>query len=170
MGNEKFYCWPDWMPKAQANAYSYEPTDRRSKTDMEVGSVLRVNFDTDESSLTCTLILNAVQAQWFEIFEKNLLNQGAAWFQMPVQTGGCVEWHTVRFAQRPKASWKSPHYTQYDLKLDLWQRELSMCMELEELLLCQSPTQIRNSALNLKDFWMSLKKLQIPTFLISETA
>lgn len=167
---EKFYCWPKWLPKAQQSGYSYEPTDRRTRTDMEVGSVLRVNYDTDETTLNCMLILNAVQAQWFEKFERELINQGATWFQMPIQAGGCIEWHTVRFASRPKASIMAPHYTQYDLKLDLWRRELSICMELEELMLCLSPEEIRGAASECRTFWMSLKKLQAPTWVVSESA
>lgn len=167
--SEKFYCWPDWMPKAQSNGYGYEPTDRRAKTEMEVGSVLRVNFDTDETTLDCTLILNAVQSQWFEKFERNMLNQGAKWFQIPIQIAGCIERHTVRFAARPKAgNLIGPYHTTYTLKLDVQKRDLPICDEIMDLLLCVSPDELRKTARNLREFWMSLKKLQSPTWIVDE--
>lgn len=167
---EKINCWPAWMPKAQQTSYSYNPVDRRTKTDMEVGSVLRVNFDTDETTLNCQLILNRVQSQWFEVFERNLQNQGAKWFRMPIQIAGCIEWHTVRFAARPKSSIMAPHYTQYDLTLDIWKRDLELCPELADFLFCISPDEFISSVDRTRIFWMSLQKLQIPYFLIEETA
>lgn len=163
-------CWPSWMPLAQQTSYSYNPTDRRTKTDMEVGSVLRVNYDTDETTLNCQIILNRVQSQWFEIFERNLQNQGARWFRMPIQIAGCIEWHTVRFASRPKASIMAPHYTRYDLQLDIWKRNFALCPGVAEFLLCHTPEDLISVVPLLRDFWMSLKKLQIPTFLLDEYA
>lgn len=167
---DKLYCWPDWMPKAQSNGYGYEPTDRRTKTDMEVGSVLRVNYDTDETSLDCTLVLNSVQAQWFEKFERDTLNQGAHWFQMPIQIAGCIEWHTVRFTSRPKAgSLIGPYHTTYTLKLDVQQRDLKLCDEVLELFLCVPPQDLLDAVKHSRDFWMGLKTLQKPEWIIAET-
>ena len=164
---EKFYCWPDWMPKAQRSSYAYEPTDRRSKTDMEVGSLIRVNYDTDESIIDCTLILDAVQSQWFEKFERDMLNQGTKWFQMPIQIAGCIEMHTVRFASRPKAgNLIGPRHTTYTLKLDLQKRDLKLCDEVLDLLLCVSPADLMGTVAKARDFWMSLKTLQKPTWIL----
>lgn len=164
---DELYCWPSWMPVAQRPNYAYEPTDRRSKTEMEVGSVLRVNFDTDESTLDCTLILNSLQAQWFEKFERDWLNQGAKWFQMPIQIAGCIEWHTVRFAARPKAgNLIGPRYTTYTLKLDIQKRDLKLCDEVVDLMLCVSPAHLRLSSANARNFWMSLQKLKDPAWLL----
>lgn len=163
-------CWPSWMPKAQQTSYSYNPVDRRTKTDMEVGSVLRVNFDTDETTLNCQLILNRVQSQWFEVFEQVLQNQGSKWFRMPIQIAGCIEWHTVRFATRPKASIMAPHYTQYDLTLDIWKRDFTLCPGVAEFLLCHTPDELIDAVNNVRIFWMSLQKLQIPYFLLNEYA
>lgn len=166
--SDKFYCWPEWMPLAQSSGYSYDPTDRRTKTDMEVGSVLRVNFDTDEATLDCTLICNAVQAQWFEMFERDMLHQGAKWFQMPIMIAGCIERHTVRFASRPKAaSLLGPYHTSYSLKLDIQKRDLKLCPEVATLLLCVSPPEIKSASSYSRDFWISLKKLQSPTWIIN---
>lgn len=162
----KLNCWPEWMPKAQQTSYSYNPTDRRTKTDMEVGSVLRVNYDTDETTLNCQLILNRMQSQWFEVFERNLQNQGAKWFRMPIQIAGCIEWHTVRFASRPKASIKAPHYTQYDLQLDIDRRDLVLCPEVAEFLFCYTPYDFLRIIPVLRDFWMGLKALQTPYWIV----
>lgn len=164
---EKLHCWPSWMPIAQRQNYAYEPADRRSKTEMEVGSILRVNFDTDESTVDCTLILNQLQAQWFEKFEQSLLNQGAKWFKMPIQTAGCIEMHTVRFSQRPKAgNLIGPKFTTYTLKLDLMKRDLKLCDEVVELLFCISPTDFTDTVSKARIFWMSLKSLKGASWIV----
>lgn len=159
---EEIYCWPGWMPKAQQSNYSYEPVDRRTKSDMEVGSILRVNYDTDETTLTCKLILDRLQSQWFEVFEQKLLNQGAKWFRMPIQIAGCIEWHTVRFANRPKATIFAPHYTQYDFTLDIWKRDFALCPGIVEFLLCNTAKDLEDATNYAREFWMSLQMLQIP--------
>lgn len=142
--------WPDWMPKPQRASYSYEPTDRRSRTDMEVGSILRVNYDTDESKATCTLTLNKTQAAWFEAFEKSWLAQGSRWFEMPLQSGGEINWHTVRFAARPKATAQGPRHTTFNLTLDLEKRPDVLCPEVVEILFCMSPQDLCCAAENLR--------------------
>lgn len=159
-------CWPDWMPKPQRPDYTYTPVDRRTKTDMEVGSILRVNYDTDETTLDCTLILNAVQSQWFEQFERDVLHQGAQWFRMPIQIAGCIEWHTVRFASRPKAgSLIGVTHTTYTLRLDIDRRDLKLCPEILQFMLCVSPQDIFGASANSRDFWMSLAQFQAPTWI-----
>lgn len=165
---ETLNCWPDWMPKAQQSGYSYNPVDRRTKTEMEVGTVLRVNFDSDENTLTCKLILNRLQSQWFEVFESHIQNHGAKWFRMPIQIAGCIVWHTVRFATRPKATIYAPHYTQYDFTLDIWQRNFTLCPGVAEFLICHTQEELISVIAPLRDFWMSLKPLQIPYFLLDE--
>lgn len=160
---DRTICWPDWMPKPQRSGYSYEPADRRSKTDMEIGSVLRVNFDTDETVVNCTLILNRMQSTWFEIFERGLLRQGSQWFEMPIQTGGCIEWHTVRFAARPKAgNLIGPRHTTYTLQLEIEKRELRMCDELFELLMCISDQDLLDSYRDVRTFALSIPQFRVP--------
>lgn len=156
------------MPKPLQDGYSYEPSDRRSRTDMEAGGVIRVNYVTDETAVSCSLVCNVVQSQWFEVFERGLLHQGSTWFQMPIQSGNCVTWHRVRFAGRPKAAVRAPRYTIYELKLDVEKRELMMCDEVAELLICLAPDELRLAMERVRAFWMSLKKLQIPYFLWTE--
>lgn len=163
---DELFIWPDWMPKAQQSDYSYEPTDRRTKTDMEVGSVLRVNFDTDETSLNCQLILNPIQSQWFELFERDWLNQGSKWFEMPIQIANCIDWHTVRFATRPKATIKAPKYQVYTFKLDIEKRNIALCPELAEFLYCISPCDIFNIASNERTFILEAHKLKVPDYWI----
>lgn len=165
---EEINCWPSWMPKPQQSNYSYEPVDRRTRSEMEVGNIIRVNFDSDEATLNCNLILNRVQAQWFEVFEHNLQNQGATWFNMPIQIGGCIEWHKVRFSSRPKASIFAPLHTKYDFTLEIWKRDLILCPEVAQFLLCVTPDELLSTTDYARKFWMSLQKLQIPYFLIDE--
>lgn len=166
MESDSLTKWPDWMPLAQQSDYNYEPTDRRTKTDMEVGSVLRVNFDTDETTLNCQIILNPIQSQWFEIFERDLQNQGSKWFEMPIQIANCIDWHTVRFATRPKVSIKAPKYQIYNFKLDIEKRKLNLCPEIAELLLCVTPCDIFNTANYGSMFQKGMDKLKVPDYWI----
>lgn len=166
---EKFYCWPDWMPKPQRNGYGYDVTDRRSRTDMEVGSLIRVNYDTDETTLDCTLVCNAIQAQWFEKFERDMLSQGSQWFQMPIMIAGCIEKHTVRFASRPKAgSLVGPYFTSYQLRLDIQERDLKLCKQLMDFMLCVSPKHTMGASDAARKYWLSLKTLCIPCWFCEE--
>ena len=157
--------WPDWMPKPQKSGYSYEPVDRRERTDMEVGSVLRVNYDTDETTLNCTLILNPFQVAWFESFEHSVLSQGSRWFEMPIQTGGDISNHTVRMKSRPKYGQFIGRYTTVTLQLDVEKRNI-ICGGLAQMLLCMGPQDIISlhskvhkvvnetvSSIQLPDFW-----------------
>lgn len=162
---DKFYCWPDWMPKAQRSGYGYDVADRRSRTDMEVGSIIRVNYDTDETTMECTLICNSIQSQWFEKFERDMLNHGSQWFQMPIMIAGCIEMHTVRFASRPKAgSIIGPYHTSYTLKLDIQERDLKLCQQLMDFMLCVSPCHIMESSNAAQKFWLGLQCRTIPSY------
>lgn len=161
------YRWPEWMPKPQQKQYDYEPIDRRRRTDMEVGSLYRVEFDTDETRVNCVLILNRMQSAWFESFERDVLRQGTQWFEMPLQTSGQLEWHTARFATRPKAGAYAPFHTQYSFTLELEKREDAICPGVVELLACIPPQELCEAAemlrhgmqdmvpmFTLPDFWM----------------
>lgn len=166
MESDSLLKWPSWMPLAQQSNYSYEPTDRRTKTDMEVGSVLRVNFDTDETTLNCQIILNPIQSQWFEMFERNMLNQGAKWFEMPIQIANCIEWHNVRFNTRPKVTIKAPKYQIYSFRLDVEKREIALCPELADFLYCVSPCDIYNTVKYEREFLLEAHRLQVPDYWI----
>lgn len=160
--SDTLYQWPKWMPLPQQNDYGYSLTDRRSKTDMEVGSVLRVNFDTDEGTVDCSIICDCTQSLWFENFEQNTLRQGATWFKMPIQIAGAIEWHNVRFASRPNAKIKGPNHTTYSFKLEIDDRDLWFCKELASLLSCISPKELLKSASFFRSSFSDLKKLQFP--------
>lgn len=156
--------WPAWMPKPQRSGYTYSPVDRRKKTDMEVGSIMRVEYDTDECSCDCTLILDRMQSTWFESFERGLMRQGSEWFRMPLQFGGCIDWQTVRFSSRPKAAEIiGVRHTAYTFTLDVYRRDnLLECDVLTEMLMCISPYDFLTAVANIKNFVMGLPKLTVP--------
>jgi hypothetical protein len=115
--------WPAWMKYPTIDGYGVEPQDRRVKTDMEVGSTFRVEFDTDETTASCSLFLNPFQSNWFEAFERSFLAQGSKWFIIPLWVGGQLVDHTVRFRERPKLTSKHGPYSTYAFTLDLSKRE-----------------------------------------------
>ncbi len=143
--------WPDWLPRPQQNSYNYQPEDRRRKSDMEIGSVYRKEFDTDVTKCSCTLWLNELQSDFFEAFERDVLEQGAKWFEFPLLVGGQIEYHLVRFAERPKMNaliGKSDY--EYSLSLTLSKRMI-MNEELVKFLLAYPPDFIMNVSNKLHD-------------------
>lgn len=120
------YVWPEWMPKPRVDGYGIQPVDRRTKTDMEIGGIYRVEFDTDECECTCSLRLNGDESAWFEAFERDVLRQGSVWFEMPLWVEGQVKRHIVRMKERPRAGDLFGLHTTYELSLDVRKRELSL--------------------------------------------
>jgi hypothetical protein len=91
------------MPIPIKNNYSYELSDRTIESQMDIGSIRRVEFDTDETFISCNLILcNRLQLEWFEKFERDCLRQGTKWFKMPIYMSGHVDWYMVQLQGRPK--------------------------------------------------------------------
>jgi len=118
--------WPYWMPMSQRSGYTYEPVDRTVKTEMEVGSIKRIEFDTDETTITCSMILrNDTELEFFEKFERDVLKQGTSWFQMPLWIAGRQDLYTIRFNGRPKMQEiLGSHHAKVAFKLDIERRIL----------------------------------------------
>lgn len=138
--------WPSWMPKPQRSGYKFNTVDRRQKTDMEVGSLYRVQFDTDECTCDCTVVLNRVQSAWFESFEQNMLHQGARWFEIPLMSGGKIVMHTARFKTRPTLSEPGPVFSTYNFTLDIDKRPQEICPQMTAFITCVSPQELCQSA------------------------
>jgi hypothetical protein len=101
--NEQVVCWPNWMPVPQKANYSYELSDRTIESQMDIGVMKRAEFDTDETIISCSLVLsNRLQLVWFEKFERDCLRQGTKWFQMPIRMSGYIDWYMVQLKGRPK--------------------------------------------------------------------
>lgn len=138
--------WPGWMKYPLVDGYGVEPADRRIVTEMEVGSITRVEFDTDETSVSCSLFLDALGSNWFEAFERDFLRQGSKWFKWKLWIGGRLTEQTVRFKDRPKLTEKSGQYCTYTFTLDLGKREGLMPTELVEILTYLDPKEFMASA------------------------
>lgn len=163
--NKKLLRWPSWMPKPQRSGYKYDVIDRRKKTDMEVGAVIRVEFDTDECTCDCTLVLNKIQSAWFEAFERDIMHQGAQWFEIPLQNGGVISMHTARFRTRPSLSDPGPMYSTYQFTLDIDRRPQTICPQLVEFLLCVSPNDLCRTASTLREAMQEVvPSIDLPDF------
>ena len=116
--------WPDWMPAPQQDSFSIQPEDRRLTTETEAGSIIRYQFDSDVNVADCTIILNSVQANWFEAFERDILAQGTVWFMFPLWIGGEVSYAKCRFKTRPKAGNLIGLHTTYTFSLYVAKRDI----------------------------------------------
>jgi hypothetical protein len=113
------------MPMPQRTGYGYEVTDRTLNTDMEISSLSRVEFDTDETTITCTMVLcNRGELEFYEAFERDCLRHGTRWFQMPIWMTGKIEWYNCRFMGRPKVTPDGPNYASVTMKMKIERREL----------------------------------------------
>ena len=146
--DEALFKWPGWMPTPVRAGYAYEPIDRTIKTDMDIGTVRRVEFDTDETKLVCSLDLNREQLAWFEVFERDILRQGTIWFSMPIYISGEIQEHTVRLKERPKFGEVRGFYqTAVSLVLEIEKRKLMDKRFAEFLLCCDfAPKTIRRAS------------------------
>jgi hypothetical protein len=133
--------WPKWMKCPVVDGYGVEPQNRRVVSEMEIGAVYRVEFDTDETVVSCSLFLNGLQSNWFEAFERDLLRQGSMWFKLNLWTGGRLVEHTARFRERPKLTEKMGEYSTYSFSLDLARREGLMPTALVEVLAFIDPEE-----------------------------
>lgn len=140
---EKEYTWPEWMPKPNADDFNTQPVESRTLTEMEVGTVIRSEFDTDEQEASCSLLLTPEQAKWFEAFEKVILKNGTKWFWFPCWFSGEVQFRKVRFKSRPKMAKINGLHAQYSLTLQVANRELGRT-DFVELLLEYTPTELRS--------------------------
>lgn len=163
MAKTDMICWPEWMPRPQRSGYSYGPADRRKKTDMEVGSISRVEFCSDETTCDCTLILDRLQSTWFESFERTVLRQGTRWFRMPLQFGGCIDMQTVRFSTRPKAGELIGQHTTYTFTLEVECRELAWESDvIAEILLCLTFEELNEMLRNFEDATKLMPNWHVP--------
>lgn len=139
---EPIHRWPEWMPAPLVDGYGVKPEDRRGRPDFDIGSQFRIEFDTDETTASCSLVLDALQSNWFEAFERDLLMQGSRWFLMALWVGGQLTDHLVRFKARPESIAKYGDHTRYSFQLDVSRREGLMSTGLVEILLIFSPYEL----------------------------
>ena len=140
--SEDRYAWPEWMPAPQQDSFSIQPEDRRQTSETEAGSIIRYQFDTDINVADCTLILNRIQAAWFEAFERDVMRQGTVWFDFPLWIGGDIVYETCRFKTRPKAGNLIGLHTTYTFSLYVSKRSDLMPECVTEFLYCYAPKDI----------------------------
>lgn len=96
-------CWPYWMPEPERSDYGYELSDQTvDRSEMDVGVLARRQFTTDETKISCNLILEDCEPYWFEAFERWVIDQGAEWFAMPLWVAGEKQHYICQMVDRPK--------------------------------------------------------------------
>jgi hypothetical protein len=170
--SEDLICWPCWMPVPLRSGYGYEPVDRTLKTEMEIGSIKRVEFDTDETTISCTCIMtNHLQIQFFEKLVRDCLRQGTRWFIMPLQIAGIIEDYTVRFREQPKfGSLRGSRYTTVTMQLEIEKRNL-LDDDVMDVLILFGPTKLLDIDKKLDKLIKSLSGItQLPLDLLGDAA
>lgn len=120
---QSFAFWPsEWMPAPQ-DSFSFQPEDLREATETEVGSIVRRQFDSDILVADCTLVLNRMQAAWFEAFEKTLIEE-SLWFTIPIWYAGSLRTARCLFKTRPKWTVEAMTTT-YSFSILIQKRSLS---------------------------------------------
>jgi hypothetical protein len=88
---------------------SDEPNLMRTKMESGPDRVTRI-ATAYMSKITVSFVMTPQQCIDFRYFYQNGANAGANWFDMPLDTGGGVAQHRVRFVSAPKISRERPHY------------------------------------------------------------
>ena len=141
---QEMMAWPEWLGVPLVDNYGLEVADRRISTEMEIGSTRRVEFDTDEATVSCSLLLAPDEADFFEAFERGPLHQGSRWFKINLWLGGRMAEQTARFKGRPQITGKAGDYTFYSFTLEITQREGLMSDEQAYILLLFGPTGVQD--------------------------
>lgn len=166
-GPEEIPAWPDDFPLPVQDGYSYAVQDRRAWAQMEAGNLARVEFGTDETAVTCSLVMTRAELERLRKFVRTTLKRGTRWFLMPLQTAGSLDVHTVRLKSLPQAGAFVGLYLRVDMELDVWRRENPMCPWMTELLTCQPPEiwadfhetfegYLNGIDVRVPDFWLPL--------------
>jgi len=134
MSDGTLAVWPEWLGTPIVDNYAVGVVDRRIKTEMEVGSIRRVEFDTDETEVACTLRLEGLSANFFEAFERDFLIQGTTPFQIKLWIGGELKEHIAVFKERPSVVFAEWPYTEYSFTLELFERQNLMSTGLMDVL------------------------------------
>lgn len=143
--------WPDWMPVPMLSGYGVEIIDRSVSTEMEIGTIKRVQFDSDETHIPVTIFLDALQRTWFQTWERDVLRHGCSWFEMPILIGEKLEKYRVQILGRPKLdsfTGAPPHYCQATFTVQIERRKLWDCGVME-IFKCLSPGEFTSIATGL---------------------
>ncbi|MDR2892968.1 MAG: hypothetical protein LBV80_07790 [Deltaproteobacteria bacterium] len=116
--------WPCWLPRPSRSGYTFDPRKASVDSTMEVGTLVRREFDADQGSVTCSMLLDQNQMAMFEAFERDTLCQGRGWFLFPLWVGGQLQEYMVRFNGRPKPGTVRGLYTTVTFSLDMGARQL----------------------------------------------
>lgn len=157
MGSYK--TWPDWMPKPLQNGFALETEDRRTTSSTEVGSVIRVEFDTDVQVATVSMTLDQLEAAFLEKFERDILTQGSEWFYFPIWYNGEVVYELCQFKDRPKIAGVIALYTKYTFTLYVDRRSDLMPDCLTEALMEYSPYEFYMTDLRLNEAFTIMSNL-----------
>lgn len=130
--------WPKWMPAPQQASFSMRPEDRRIASST-VGTAFFRGFGGDVCTADCTVVLNQLQSEWLEEFERDVLVHGSKWFKFPLWYSGEVHWEKCRFKTRPKISGFTGKSTEYQFTLYVEKRSELIRECLFKLLSCWPP-------------------------------
>ena len=142
--SEQVFRWPEWMPVPLRDGYSVKPVDRTLRTEMEIGSVKRVLYDTDETHVALSFCLSREQHLWFQGFEREMLCHGTRWFELPLLIGEGVEYYKVQIIGRPEFGrfFGYPERCFATFTVQIEKRKL-LDGEVAEVLMVLSPSEIR---------------------------
>ena len=144
--------WPPEMPALQMAGYTLTPVDLRLKAQTETGGWYASLLAGDECVVACRLVLDAVQAAWFEAFERDTLAQGSGWFRIPLWAGGQIAPQAVRFRDRPQATPVGASHTAYDFVLTLRERTGMLSADLTEFFIETDPHLIARANRDITGF------------------
>lgn len=123
----EIYYPHDYLPLPLQNGYGFKPISPLLRTEMTSGRSRqrrRYTSTPTEASVSWIFITDA-QAQVFEAWFRDALNDGAAWFYMKLQTPVGVKFYKSRFIDiYVGPTLVSPKYWQYSATLELWERPL----------------------------------------------
>ncbi|MFH8134218.1 hypothetical protein ABU178_08530 [Pantoea osteomyelitidis] len=115
----------DFLPMPQMDGYGFKPVSPLLRTKMTSGRARqrRLYVSTPTEASIKWLFTNQGAAQYFELWYRHILNDGASWFFMKLQTPAGLDTFKCRFTDIYEGpTLVPPYYWQFTATLEIWDR------------------------------------------------
>lgn len=90
--------WPDYLPTPELDGYGIQHVDTMQRTQLESGRARqRRRFTSVPSNASVSWVMTNGQAAYFESWYKNIIKDGADWFEGPLKTPVGFGNYKIRF-------------------------------------------------------------------------
>ncbi len=118
-GITEYAFWPANLGFPLLKGYGYTPSNNLLQSELDSGEMrTRRRFKNMPGKVSINLLFNDEQAALFEGWFLNVINEGTAWFSMPIKMPAGIEDHLCRF--------KLPHKPMKAIDHTKWTKSITL--------------------------------------------